>query len=538
MYKVLLVDDEDLIREAISKKLNWESMGYTLEGLCKNGKEAIEFIDKNPIDLLITDICMPYVDGLELSKYVYEEHPDVKIIILSGYNDFDYAKNAMKYRVLEYILKPVTFSELSEILINLKENFKEEEVKQASMDKLKDEYKKNIPILRVRYLNQLVQGQQKESEEEELRKRLKAFDINIYGNYYKVAVVEEEAEEFISNNNGLKADLPAFIIYNIIEEIVRTKNIGLTFQNLYNKTVIIFIGANKGELDHRIEETFEEAKNILKGYYEINIAFGLGKVVENLCNLKISYQGGESVLEYRFLFGSDVLLDIRNFSKGKQDNEVDFSASISKLVLAIKINAESDIKNFLGEIMDKLREERMSRNRIYIYVQNIIVAIGNLMENAGLGDDSEIKGQEHIMHELYEEKTLQDLEKKLYKLCSRTGRILAEQRNSFSTRQAVLALDYIDKNYSREDLSLQIICSDLAISPSYFSSIFKSYTGETFIEALTKKRIGKAKDLLGNTTLKNYEIAEKVGFSDPHYFAITFKKITGMTPKEYAKESR
>lgn len=538
MYKVLLVDDEDLIREAVSKKLNWSELGYELCGTCKNGRDAMVFIDNNPIDLLITDICMPHVDGLELSKYVFEKYPQIKIIILSGYNDFEYAKNAMKFRVMEYILKPVTFSELSQILIHLKENFKEEEKKQASMELLREEYSKNLPILRIRYLNQLVHGQQKETEEDELKIRLDDFNISISNHYYKIVMVEEDTEKFIANNNGLKADLPAFIIYNIIEEIVRTMKSGITFQNIHNKTVIIFSGAEKEEITRIIEEVFTKALEILNQFYEIGITFGIGKIVENLCNLKLSYQGAESALEYRFLFGSNVLLDINDFNKLKQENELDLSELISNLVLAIKINTDSDIKKFLSEIMNMLRRGRMSKNRIYIYVQNIVVAIGNLLENVGLGDNPVIKGQDQIMHTLYEEKTLQDVEENLYQFCKKTGEILAEQRNSFSTKQAVLALDHIEKNYGSEDLSLHSICSELSISPSYFSSIFKNYTGETFIEALTKKRINKAKELLGNTAMKNYEVAEKVGFSDPHYFALTFKKVTGMTPKEYAKERK
>ena len=121
MYKVLLVDDEALIREAISENTRWKELGYELMGTCKNGREAIERLDQEEADLVLTDICMPYVDGMELTRYLYEKHKGVKVIIISGYDDFEYAKTAVKYQVMDYILKPITAKELAQTLTRVKE---------------------------------------------------------------------------------------------------------------------------------------------------------------------------------------------------------------------------------------------------------------------------------------------------------------------------------------------------------------------------------------------------------------------------------
>ena len=120
MYRILLVDDEALIREAVSENVKWEEYGYELAGSCENGREALEFIEKNPVDVVLTDICMPYMDGMELSEKLSEGYPSIKIIILSGYDDFDYAKKAIKYGVKEYLLKPITAEEMGEALLALK----------------------------------------------------------------------------------------------------------------------------------------------------------------------------------------------------------------------------------------------------------------------------------------------------------------------------------------------------------------------------------------------------------------------------------
>ena len=142
------------------------------------------------------------------------------------------------------------------------------------------------------------------------------------------------------------------------------------------------------------------------------------------------------------------------------------------------------------------------------------------------------------MNRLYTYEHLRDMATDVISICTGMSRLLNEQRDSYGKKQAMKALEYIDQNYMNSDVTLNSVCSYLAMSTSYFSTLFKTHTGETFIEALTKKRMEKAKSLLENTSKRAYEVAEEVGFSDPHYFSVSFKKATGKTPTEYAKESR
>lgn len=539
MYQILLVDDEDLIRGAIAKKIRWDELGYELCGTCKNGKEAIEILQHKQVNLVLTDICMPYIDGLELSKFIYEHYPETKVIILSGYSDFEYAKKAVKYRVVDYVLKPVTMAELSEILLNLNKMFRQEEIKEKNIKKLKQEYMKNLPLIRARYLNQLVHGQQREKEDFEIKNRIKALEIYIPGIYYKAAIAEvEDIENFLTENQKGDQDLPSFILFNILEEMIREKELGIAFQNLENKTVIILGGNEKNKLDLILNSIFNQAKENLEKYFKLKISLGAGGIYSVLGKLKTSYQEAETVLEYRFLYGNDILLDIKDFSKRTQEQDIDLNSIINSLIPAIKLSRSEEINEILLKAIKQIREARLSQNRIYIYMQNILTAISNLLEIMGLSDELPTNQTDNIMHQLYKQKTLQDVQDIICRYCIYIGEKITDKRNNFAKKQAMCALDYIEKNYHNSQLTLQVICNELSISPSYFSSIFKSYTGETFIEALTKKRMNQAKELLKNTSLRNYEIADRVGFSDPHYFALIFKKYTGMTPKEYAKEKK
>jgi two-component system response regulator YesN len=335
-----------------------------------------------------------------------------------------------------------------------------------------------------------------------------------------------------------KNDLPAFIIYNILEELAQKEENTIVFQDIHSNTVILMGDETDAGQIQRLIQIYENCKTILEQFFGLGITFGIGNKVNNLSKINKSYESAFSALEYRFLYGGNKILDIRDFGGMDLVKKLDISEPIKKLILAVKINSETEISSSLRDIMEPLRKYNMSPNRIYIYAQNIIVAISDLLERANLTEDSFSEKQQELLQLIYSKKTLAEVEKNVYNYCLYIGGILSEQRDSFGKKQAILAKEYIEENYQNSELTLQTICFELSISMSYFSAIFKRYTGETFIEALTKKRMEKAMELLTNTTMKIYEIAEKIGFSDPHYFAITFKKFTGMTPKEYAKEER
>ena len=190
VYKVLLVDDEILVREAISAKIEWNKLGFELAKDCENGKDAIEFMKENQVDVVLTDICMPYIDGMGLSKYVYENFPQTAIIIFSGYSDFEYAKQAIQYKVAEYILKPVTAKELSEVLTRVKEKLDGERQQEQKMDELTKvyhSYTKNEALIISRTLSRLVKGTQ---EVETSLRELEEFGISVESGAYRVAAVD------------------------------------------------------------------------------------------------------------------------------------------------------------------------------------------------------------------------------------------------------------------------------------------------------------------------------------------------------------
>lgn len=534
MYKVLLVDDEALTREAISENTKWNELGYELTAACKNGKEAIEKIKENPPDLLLTDICMPYVDGMELTQFVYENYRDTKVVIISGYDEFEYAKKAVKYQVVEYILKPITAMELSDTLKKVREKLDDERMQNQNIQKIKGAYISNLPLLRGRFLNSLLAGSIPGGN---LKEKLADYNIRLSGKRFMTAIVlGDDFTPFLSQEENIKPELAYFAIYNISQEIMEQYGLGVTFQDIEERTILVF-GGEPG-LEKRALGVCEEIQKAILKFLKIECTIAVGQVVDCLEKLYLSFTDTKRALEYKFLLGGNQIIYAANLRGPNAQLGVDVPRYVSKIVLGIKTGNEEDIRRNIEEFVEDIREAYVTKNRSIFYIQNAILSIMNALDTSAMNETLVFAEERELLNAIYNKEQLSGIGEDLSAFCVDIARNMKDQKDSYCKKQALMALDYIEKNYGNADISLNTVCSYLAMSTSYFSSIFKAYTGETFIEALTKKRMERSKQLLENTSKKTYEIADEVGYSDPHYFSSTFKKVTGMTPTEYAKKMR
>ena len=537
MYKVLLVDDEALIREAISENIQWEEMGFSFMGACENGRQAMEVIEKEQPDLLLTDINMPFVDGIELTKFVYENYPDTKVIIISGFDEFEYAKNAVKYQVLEYILKPITPMEFLETLSRVKKMFDERNASQRDMKKIRSAYVSNLPVVQGRYLHNLLNGTvdygKLAEKQEELRLCLSA-------GCYNTALVEGDSlEPFTTQYTNVKDDLALFAIYNIAAEIVTEENCGVVFQGIDEKTVILFMENEKEALQKKIRKVIPEIRHAIEEFLKIQVTIAVGKTVMNLEELPDSFAKTKSALEYKFMLGGNQTIEAEEYEEIRNSaKHVDIFEWASQIATSIRTDKIEEMEQKTAHFIEQIKRSYVNKNRSFVYVQNLVLSVMNLLELSSELEEELYSQERTFMKQINECENLDEVEKCLFGTFRYICKLMSNQRDSYGRRQAMLALDYIEKNYGDSSVTLNSVCSALAMSTSYFSSVFKNYTGETFIESLTKKRMEKAKILLQQGKMRTYEIAEAVGYSDAHYFSVAFKKAVGKTPTEYAKEIR
>ena len=538
MYKILLVDDEILVRDAIRENIDWGKLDCELIGDCENGKQAVEFVKTHEVDIVLTDILMPYMDGMELSHFLHDNYPDVLIVIFSGFGEFEYAKKAIQYNVSEYMLKPVTAMELTKVIENMKEKLdsrKKEQRKMESLTQVSQDYHKNANVIRSKALDCLVKcTREVQVSLDELERmgitfqaasyRVEVFDIDTYSEMYQMDMDKQQ-----------ESALMAFVLFNVGDEIVVREKAGVVYQEGNNRVCIIFAGNRTKEFSESIHRICHEIQKKVKEVIGLETSIGIGSWVRSPYELIYSYRLAAKAIDYRYLLGGNLLFDME---EKKTDNSIFLINDLETLTEAIKSGDRRLMEETLGQIETEIKSALVEKSYACIYLQQVIRAIGNTCQSLSEEPEKIIAQREALLKAVTEQRMFSQAAALVEKYAQEVFDELQELNSSSGQRQGMLAMDYIQKNYMDPGLSLNSICSYLNISTSYFSTIFKEMTGETFIEVLTRVRMEKAKELLENTTMKNYEIAEKVGFSDPHYFGISFKKITGKTPTEYAREKR
>lgn len=538
MYKILLVDDEILVRDAIRENIDWGKLDCELIGDCENGKQAVEFVKTHEVDIVLTDILMPYMDGMELSHFLHDNYPDILIVIFSGFGEFEYAKKAIQYNVSEYMLKPVTAMELTKVIENMKEKLdsrKKEQRKMESLTQVSQDYHKNANVIRSKALDCLVKcTREVQVSLDELERmgitfqaasyRVAVFDIDTYSEMYQMDMDKQQ-----------ESALMAFVLFNVGDEIVVREKAGVVYQEGNNRVCIIFAGNRTKEFSESIHRICHEIQKKVKEVIGLETSIGIGSWVRSPYELIYSYRLAAKAIDYRYLLGGNLLFDME---EKKTDNSIFLINDLETLTEAIKSGDRRLMEETLGQIETEIKSALVEKSYACIYLQQVIRAIGNTCQSLSEEPEKIIAQREALLKAVTEQRMFSQAAALVEKYAQEVFDELQELNSSSGQRQGMLAMDYIQKNYMDPGLSLNSICSYLNISTSYFSTIFKEMTGETFIEVLTKVRMEKAKELLENTTMKNYEIAEKVGFSDPHYFGISFKKITGKTPTEYAREKR
>ena len=539
MYRILLVDDEILVRDAIRENIDWEAMDCQLVGDCENGRQAMEFITEHPVDIVLTDICMPYMDGMELSKFLHEEYPDIFIVIFSGFGEFEYAQKAIQYGVSEYLLKPVTAMELREVIGRVKEKVDEKRGAREQMDSLlrtSEDYRDNALMIRSGAIEGLVSCTR---DIQESLHQLERLGIHLDAQSYRVAIIDLDAYSQlfqIEADQRQESQLMTFVLFNISDEIVSRENAGIAYQEGSSRVCVLFTGEKNKEFESRIQTVCKEIQEKAGEAIGMGVSVGIGGWVRSLAELHFSHEQAQKAIECRYLLGGNLLINMED--EKEQESGLSIQVLLEDLAEGMKTGEWDLVQGNLDQIVQLIQKARVGKTRACGYLQQIIRTIGLCLGSVTGDHKKEIKQRESLQAKIPEQRTFCEAVTLVEEYAKKSFEELQMMNSSSGHRQAALAMDYIKTHYMQPDLNLNQICSYLNISTSYFSTVFKELTGETFIEVLGRLRIEKAMEFLESTTLKNYEIAEKVGFADPHYFGICFKKMTGKTPTEYAREKR
>lgn len=530
MYKVIVVDDEALIREGICRKMDWGQIGYELAGRFENGQKAKEFLEQNPVDVVLTDICMPHMDGMELSEYIHINMPDVKVVIFSGFDDFEYAKKAIHFQVEEYLLKPVTAVELSELLVKLRMKIDEERKEKEKNQELSRVVNKNKIYLQSRALYKLLIG---DSPIGECIKELEENGIFLGEKNFYIAVLHMQ-EKGEKNQSALFQ----FIVYNMVLEIVAGRKLGYVGFGYESSIFILFDSMEyEGEVfTNEVSVCLEEIRSIILEKMQMGIDIGVGRMVFSADEINISYQSALDSLESVYTVGTGKILWSEEMEAARE-RELEMSCEISQLVNAVRENRQKQITECIACIKKKISDRCVKKTKVSVYLQICAKALYQLAERCPGGvNQVSLLQEEKVLLQIEQASCLEESSGVVENLARQLAKAYEMETGGEQNRIVMQAMEYICENYGRAELTLTEICTHFGVSVSRFSVNFKNRYDETFTEALTRIRMEQAKKLLSSTDLKNYEIAERVGFTDPHYFSIAFKKATGKTPTEWGRE--
>lgn len=533
--KVFLVEDEMVIRRGIKNSIDWEKEGYIFCGEASDGELAYPMIIKEKPDILITDIRMPFMDGLELCKLVKKELPNIKILILSGYDEFDYAKEAIRLGVTEYLLKPISSGKLLEALNGVSESIRREKEDKDLVRKYMEEMRENTEHEKQKFFEQMIAGNLSMADALETGKK---YEMNLSAGMYNLLLFRFTLGE----ENRKSGELLGEAEY-AIEKLTERLEYVFEFQRGVEGWAFLLMADNEEQMSERVKELSKDLEEIMKNYSTIAYFGGIGQPVARLRELEESFREAERALAARVTMELNRIISVEDIRMAQNvdtldDIEITSFGEIEKtrtmLEKFLNNGAEDEIDEFVDVYINELPEENLKSvlMRQYIIMDAYIVMMSFCEKIEGIEGEMQAQSEE-LKNSMKTIQTLEEIKNYIRMLLKK----IIGVRDTISGRRysdiIEIAKDQIRKTYMSDEISLNTIAAEVGMSPSYFSSIFSKEMGKTFVEYLTEIRMDRAKELLMCSSMKTSEIGYEVGYKDPHYFSYIFKKTQNCTPKEF-----
>ncbi|MBM7570303.1 response regulator transcription factor [Aquibacillus albus] len=520
MNKVLLVDDEVFVCKGLRGLIDWEEIGFEICGEANNGEDAFSLIMEIKPDVVITDIKMPAIDGLQLIKSVKQNlDKDIIFIIISGYNDFSYAQQAVRYGVFDFILKPIDNTELEVIMEKLRKKLEADHIENSRKEKMVFE----------QLMVQLLDGSMKESEARELSQKLK-IDTN---DYFYYVILEMNNIYTMENTSTSKENSHFFkkIINDTLLSLTKTSQPIHIYEQQDHAIGLLITSNYLDSFNGDIEVFVDELKRKLKQKTDRQITICVGAKVLEVLSLKQSYETANSVRGYKYIRAKQETIlysEVENIPVTY--NELDKSIYLS-LMEHIEEKNIPKIKQLISDIFYEFETNKFKPAVIYTtinrFVHNVIQTINKMGGNEGQIPSLPVM----IKWERYN-LTKEEL-KNLFSIFILEGATIIQDLRKENIKGDIYKIkDYVDKNFHK-NISLKSIANEFYMNPVYMGQLFKKTFGIYFKEYLLKLRITESKKLLRQTDARIYEVAEKVGFGSTDYFITQFEKITNATPTEY-----
>jgi len=531
MYKVFLVDDEIVVREGIRSNFPWEDTDFVLAGEAPDGEIALSMLQDVKPDILITDIRMPFMDGLELCRQVTRTMPWVYIIILSGYDDFAYAREAISLGVAEYLLKPVSGEELRAVLERIAARIQEDKRRQASLNAYREQLASSSRFLKEKLLTELYSG----ANCDRVLRSARSMQMNLLANRYLVMLLspspEPEREEDLFNAQS--------VLERLAEGSGGAAHLCRNFHSGSVEFALLVMGDNASDLEERAYGLAQSARYDVERSTGVKLLVAIGEDVENLREIGKSLSNARVIMEKlrtgkaendpRRIMGAQDVLHEPDF----QLNDAADGAQLSEqLKYATVGDVDAVLNRYVQSFGDAAYQSVMMAN--YFFVEIMLAATRIIRDSQG-------NPQEVIPAAFRAQGAMLNIDEVLPLCRDMLERAIAFRDAQGSARYGSVirkARAFIAEHYADSNVTLHDVAAHVALSNNHFCTVFSQEMGVTFTEYLTATRIARAKELLATTASRTGDVAYAVGYNDPHYFSYLFKKNTGLSPRDFRKDDK
>ncbi len=529
MHKIFLVEDEIVVRETIRDNIEWEKTPFVFSGEASDGEMAIPLIEEIKPDILITDIRMPFMDGLQLSRLVKKSMPWIKILILSGHEEFSFAKEAISIPVTDYLLKPISAADLLEALERIAGQIAEEAREREHSLHMSRCLRDNRQMMSERFLNDLTTGIISSAEAIEKAGQL---GLSIVSRHYLVILIEA----VIRTGQDSRTDYPEYVkAENLLRLLIEGDPDIISFDRNLKETVLIVKGERSEDLESRGHQICRSLKYEVERKTSCMLRASIGSVKERITGIAESFADAEAARKFDYIFGNDAIISIGDTERANLGTRGLMRGNGNAVVECLRIGERDQIEQVVDEFLRNALQQPSGRFQFAYQVIDLILATAKFIEELG-GEAAELlPGMRKVEREIAGNADPGKLRRLLLEIFGSAFDFRENRKADKYGDIIARAKAFIGEHFADHDISLNSVARSVGVSPSHFSTIFSHASGQTFIEYLTSARIRHAMELLKTTTLRSSEIAYRVGYGDPHYFSYIFKKHTGRTPSEHRR---
>lgn len=532
--KIMIADDEENIRMGIAEGFDWQELGLEVAALASDGKEALELAFIHHPRIILLDINMPRMSGLEFMKLSKDRLPGTVFIILSGYDEFEYAQEAIQLGVSEYLLKPISPRELSEALEKAIERVREYDAQADFIQGLENNIKEFMPLMREKLVSDLLHQRYSPTD---IDQRMAYTGIRFPSSKFAVFIIE--LEQFLSPSGSEEANrqLSLFAVRNVCDEVLNRNHWGLSVIALDStlEVLVSFDPASLSDLKEAHLRLASDVKNSIKRYLNLSVSIGIGNVYSGVHQIHYSCKEALSAVQLSAVLGKEKLVDAASMDRSLPENAIGYSYEKELQWGQYLRNGDERVFEVLDDLFASFESDSSDRTyglmkittrQLLLSASKIFSALHLTLDGTGY-DDLYDK-----LHSFQDSGRLRQQFRIFVELC--LDRINRSKSTSYR-KEIEQVQRYIEERFG-QDISLQDLSAEVYMNTNYLCTLFKSEVGETIHQYIIRIRMEKAKELLQQSDLKIFEISEKVGYNNTSHFSQAFKKYTGISPVDFKAE--